>query len=463
MFKSVNKIHFVGIGGIGMSGIAEILLNSGFLVSGSDIAESENTQYLSGLGVEIFIGHDKKNIRGADVVVYSSAVDTSDNPETLEAGLHKIPLLRRAEMLAEVSRLNYSIAVSGTHGKTTATSMLGLILIRAGIDPTVIVGGRLKDFGGTNARLGKGEWTLVEADEYDRSFLQLTPTIAVINNVEAEHMDVYRDIDDVESTFAEFGNKVPFYGFVALGLDDDGAKNVLARINKKVITYGFNRNCDLRAEALEYVGGMTECRVYEQDVLLGNIKLQIPGRHNMQNALAALTVARALDVKFSTITQALEEFAGVYRRFETKGIYRDVLIIDDYAHHPTEVRATLEGASNFFDGRIVCLFQPHTFSRTKDQYKEFAKSFDSADVLLIMDIYPAREKPIEGINGNMIVNSARDYGHKNVHFVADSFSALSKLKEILKAGDLLITMGAGDVWKIGESLINEINENNTNN
>jgi UDP-N-acetylmuramate--alanine ligase len=457
MFKSVNKIHFVGIGGIGMSGIAEVLLNSGFLVSGSDVTESVNTEYLRGLGIEIFTGHDKKNIRGADVVVYSSAVDISENPETTEARLNNIPILRRAEMLAEVARLNYSVAISGTHGKTTTTSMLGLILIKAGIDPTVIVGGRLKDFGGTNARLGKGKWTVVEADEYDRSFLQLTPTIAVINNVEAEHMDVYRDIDDVESTFAEFGNKVPFYGFVALGLDDDGAKNVLARINKKIITYGFSRNCDLRGEAIEYIDDLISCRVYEQDVLLGNLELRIPGKHNMQNALAAVTVARSLDVKFSIIAEALREFAGVYRRFETKGSYHDSVVIDDYAHHPSEVKATLEGASRFYNGRIVCLFQPHTFSRTRDQYKEFAKSFGGADVLIVMDIYAAREKPIEGIKGEMIADSARDFGHKNVHFAGGSEQALEKVKEILRPGDTLITMGAGDVWKIGEKLISESN------
>ena len=455
MFKSVSKIHFVGIGGIGMSGIAEILINQGFKVSGSDLNESSITENLKSLGATIFKGHSAENVEGVDVVVFSSAVNTDENPETAEAKHRKIPLIRRAEMLAEVSRLNYSIAVAGTHGKTTTTSMLGLVLIKAGIDPTVIVGGRLKDFGGTNARLGKGDWTVVEADEFDRSFLQLTPTISIVNNIEEEHLDVYRDIEDIEETFSEFANKVPFYGFTAMCMDDDGVKNIIPNMNKKIRTYGFSRNCDIRGDEPEYKDRAAKCKVYEGDNLLGELEIQIPGEHNLTNALAAVTVARALEIEFSVISSALKEFEGVFRRFEHKGEWNGVTVIDDYAHHPTECEATLKGASNGFDGRVICLFQPHTYTRTRDQYKEFARSFNEADVLVVMDVYPAREKPIEGINGELIADSAIQYGHKNVVYIPDENQVKEKLKTILQEGDMLITMGAGSVWKIGEELIKE--------
>lgn len=454
MFRSVKHLHFVGIGGIGMSGIAEILLDKGFKVSGSDMARSQNTEYLEGKGASVFIGHDAANIDGADVVVYSSAVKTGENPETAEALRRKIPTIRRAEMLAEVSRLNYNIGVAGTHGKTTTTSMLGLILIEAGVDPTVIVGGRLKDFGGTNARLGRGEWTVVEADEFDRSFLQLSPTISIINNVEAEHMDIYRDLDDIEATFVEFANKTPFYGLCALGLDDDGVKNILPKINKQIKTFGFNRNCDIRGENARYENGESECEVYEDGKKLGSIKIRIPGEYNLKNALGALTVARNLDIDFETIKNALGKFSGVFRRFEIKGEYKGVKVIDDYAHHPSEVKACLDGARRAYNNRIVCLFQPHTFTRTRDQYKDFAKSFDNADLLFITDVYPAREEPIEGITGKIIADEALSYGYKNVFYVEKNENILKNVKEHLQDGDILITMGAGNIWKYGLELIN---------
>ena len=455
MFKSTKKIHFVGIGGIGMSGIAEILLKQGFEVSGSDMSSSQNTDYLISKGAVIYIGHSAENIKDAEVVVYSSAVNIVDNPETTYAREHKIPLIRRAEMLAEVSRLNYSIGVAGTHGKTTTTSMLSLILIEAGIDPTVIVGGRLSDLGGTNARLGSGEWTVLEADEFDRSFLQLTPTISVINNIESEHLDVYRDVEDIESTFSEFANKVPFYGFVSLGLDDNGVKNILPKLNKKFVTFGFNRNCDFRGETPVYHNREASCEVYEFGKKLGSIKIRIPGEYNLKNALASTSVARMMGIDFNTIQTALEKFSGVFRRFEDKGYYHGVRIIDDYAHHPSEVKACLKGARDSFDNRIVCLFQPHTYTRTRDQYLEFAKSFDEVDEIIITDVYPARELPIEGVTGKLIADSAIQFGHKNVHYVSDNSMIEDVVKSKLKEGDILITMGAGNIWKIGENLIKQ--------
>lgn len=452
MFSSVKKIHFVGIGGIGMSGIAEILLNQGFEVSGSDISQSENTDYLASLGAKIFIGHKAENISGVEVVVYSSAVNPEKNPETVDAVSKNIPVLRRAEMLAEVSRLNYCLAISGTHGKTTTTSMVGLTLIKAGIDPTVIVGGRLRSFGGTNARLGKGEWTVVEADEYDRSFLQLQPTIAIVNNVEAEHMDIYKDFDDVKDTFIEFANKVPFYGFVAVCLDDKGIKDILTSIKKKVITFGLSRHCDVRAEEITHDEKSSTCSVIYKGAKLGSLKVNIPGLHNIKNALASVTVALEMGVPFEIISQSIEEFTGVNRRFEIKGEKNGILVVDDYAHHPTEIQATLQAARSGWDRRIIAVFQPHTFTRTRDFYKDFARSFDDADILIITDVYPAREKPIDGINGKLIADSAVHFGHKNVKYIPEVANVNAELDKILSPGDIVITLGAGDIWKVSKKL-----------
>lgn len=453
MFSTVKRIHFVGIGGIGMSGIAEILINQGFEVSGSDMSRSENTIHLENLGAKVFLGHSETNIDEAEVVVYSSAVKVEDNPETTAALNRNIPLIRRAEMLAEVARLNYCLAISGTHGKTTTTSMIGLIMIKAGIDPTIIVGGRLRDFGGTNARLGKGEWTVVEADEFDRSFLQLFPTIAVINNIEAEHLDIYADLDDLLNTFSQFGNKVPFYGFAALGLDDSGVKSIYSRLNKKIRTYGLSRNCDIRAEAIEHDASSIKAKIIEDGVALGFLTLNIPGIHNLKNALAAITVARGLGISFDIICEALADFHGVYRRFDIKGEKNGVLVIDDYAHHPSEVKATLQAARNGWDRRIVAAFQPHTFTRTKHLYEDFAASFDEADVVLITDVYPARELPIEGVNGKLIADAAIKYGHKNVIYVETLSDLEAKLPNILAEGDIFITLGAGNICNVADNLM----------
>lgn len=437
-----------------MSGIAEILVNQGFTVTGSDMAESENTLHLRNLGAAIYIGHHEDNIKNAEVVVYSSAVKPDANPETSTAKKNGIPLIRRAEMLAELSRLNYCLAVAGTHGKTTTTSMTALVLIKAGIDPTVLVGGRLKDWGGTNARLGRGQWTVVEADEYDRSFLQLTPAISIINNIEADHLDIYTDFDDIKNTFTEFANKVPFYGFIALGLDDFGCKEILSRLNKKVITFGLNRHCNVRAVDIVYKETGSVFRVINDGTELGEIELNIPGQHNIKNALAAITVAIRLEVDFHIIAAALSEFKGVYRRFEKKGTYRGATVIDDYAHHPTEIKATLQAARNGHDKKVISIFQPHTYTRTKELYKEFGQSFDDSDLVIITGIYAAREEPIEGVSGNLIASAAADYGHKNVFYIEEESRIMELIDSNAGSGDYILTIGAGNIWRLAENLIN---------
>jgi UDP-N-acetylmuramate--alanine ligase len=454
MFSTVKKIHFVGIGGIGMSGIAEILLSQGFNVSGSDMNQSENTDYLVNLGAEVQIGHAESNIEGAEVVVYSSAVKPLENPETKLALENNIPVIRRAEMLAELSRLNYCIGIAGTHGKTTTTSMVSLILIEAGIDPTVLVGGRLQDFGGTNARLGKGQWIVVEADEYDRSFLQLTPTIAVVNNIESDHLDIYSDINDIYDTFKDFANKVPFYGLVALCLDDLGCKEIYSSINKKIATYGFSRHSMIRGEDPEYDERKSSCKVYKSDELLGTIEIGMPGAHNLTNALAAVTVALQMDIEFDIIKKALKQFNGVFRRFESKGKYRDCLVVDDYGHHPSEVKATLEAAQKGWGKKVICIFQPHTYTRTQEMAEEFGMSFDNADKLIVTDVYPARELPIEGVTGELIANAAKNYGHRNVEYVPDKDNLKTVLDKLIDDEYVILTVGAGNIFKFAELLVN---------
>ncbi len=436
-----------------MSGLAEILLDQGFAVSGSDMHLSDTTEYLSGLGATIYAGHSAKNIEHAEVVVYSSAVNPTTNPETSEATKRGIPLIRRAEMLAEVTRMKYSVGVTGTHGKTTTTSMIGLLLLDSGIDPTVIVGGKLTALKGTNARLGRGDWTVVEADEYDRSFLQLTPSIAVVTNLEEDHLDIYRDIEDIKQAFVEFANKVPFYGVVVLCLDDSGVMEILPEINKKKITYGLSYQSDIRAENVTFNGFTSEFTVVAHGEELGRVALPIPGEHNVRNALAAVTTGLQLDVPFATIADSLAKFTGVYRRFERKGEREGVLLYDDYAHHPTEVKATLQAARNGATGRVICVFQPHTYTRTRDFAADFGKSFQNCDVLIVTDIYPAREEPIPGISGEQIAEAAKKYGHRNVQYVADKNELPTYLQEVTEPGDLVLTVGAGDIWRYGEQFL----------
>ncbi|HEY4756712.1 MAG TPA: UDP-N-acetylmuramate--L-alanine ligase [Ignavibacteriaceae bacterium] len=451
MFKNIKKVHFVGIGGIGMSGIAEILLNRGFEVSGSDKSLSEITRRLSDLGMKIYEGHSPENLTDADVLVYSSAV-TIDNPEVQAAVKRKIPIIKRAEMLAECMRMQYGIGIAGTHGKTTTTSMVGLTLTEGKLDPTIIVGGKLSGLGGTNARLGNGEFIVVEADEFDRTFLKLTPTIAAITTLESEHLDTYKDLEDIKSAFIEFVNKVPFYGFVVLCLDEPALQDIIPQINKKIITYGLTVQADLRATDIEFKNFTSSFNVKYYDEELGRLTLKIPGIYNVKNSLVAVSIAKELGVPFSTIKKALESFTGVYRRFEVK--YNEkIMVVDDYAHHPTETSATLAGIRSGWSRRLVAVFQPHLFSRTRDFYQEFGRSFLNSDVFICTDIYPAREEPIEGVTGELIADAARSFGHKNVIYIENKNDVIKVLNDIKRDGDIMVTMGAGDIWKIGEKFV----------
>ena len=451
MMETIKNVHFVGIGGIGMSGIAEILLSQGFNITGSDLNKSEVTERLESLGIKIYEGHSPANLKEADVVVYSSAVNL-DNPEVKAAIERKIPVIKRSEMLAECMRMKYGIGIAGTHGKTTTTSMVGLVLTEAGIDPTIIVGGKLSSLGGTNARLGKGDYIVVEADEFDRTFLKLAPVIAAITTLEKEHLDTYKDLDDIKAAFVEFANKVPFFGFVVLCLDEPALQDVIPLINKKIFTYGLSPQADIRAVNITHDKNSSEFTVTYLGKELGKIKLNIPGLHNVKNSLVALTIAKEMGVKFEVIKKALESFTGVYRRFEKK-YDNDIMVIDDYGHHPTEINVTLDGIRRGWNRRLVAVFQPHLYSRTKDFYAEFGRSFLNSDVFICTDVYPAREKPIEGITGELIANAAKNFGHKNVYYEPDKTKIPELLKSIYKKGDIVITLGAGDIWKLGEKFV----------
>ncbi|MGK9477423.1 UDP-N-acetylmuramate--L-alanine ligase [Melioribacter sp. OK-6-Me] len=451
MMKTVKNIHFVGIGGIGMSGIAEILLNQGFNITGSDLNKTEITDRLEALGIKIYEGHHPSNIEGADVVVYSSAVN-KDNPEVSAAIEKKIPVIKRSEMLAECMRMKYGIGIAGTHGKTTTTSMVGLTLTEAGIDPTIIVGGKLSSLGGTNARLGNGEFIVVEADEFDRTFLMLTPVIAAITTLEKEHLDTYKDLDDIKSAFVEFANKVPFFGFVVLCLDEPALQDIIPLIKKKIFTYGLSPQADVQAIDITHKESSSEYTVVYKGETLGRVKLNVPGVHNIKNSLVAITIAKELGVPFDTIKKALSDFTGVYRRFEKK-YDNDVMVIDDYGHHPTEINVTLDGIRKGWKRRVVAVFQPHLYSRTRDFYLEFGRSFLNSDVFICTDVYPAREEPIEGVSGLLIAEAAKKFGHKNVIYEADKNKIPEILKSIYKKGDIIITLGAGDIWKYGEKFV----------
>jgi len=451
MMNTIKNVHFVGIGGIGMSGIAEILLSEGFSISGSDLARTDTTDRLSSLGMRISIGHSAENLKEADVLVYSSAVNL-ENPEVAAAVERKIPVIKRSEMLAECMRMKYGIGIAGTHGKTTTTSMTGLVLTEAGIDPTIIVGGKLSGLGGTNARLGKSDFIVVEADEFDRTFLQLTPCIAAITTLEKEHLDTYKDLDDIKSAFVQFANKVPFFGFVVLCLDEPALQDVIPLINKKIFTYGLTPQADIQAVDIVHKENQSSYTVIYQGKELGRITLKIPGLHNVKNSLVAICIAAELGVSFEVIKNALEKFAGVYRRFEKK-YDKEIMVIDDYAHHPTEINATLSGIRGGWKRRLIAVFQPHLYSRTKDFYAEFGRSFLNSDIFICTDVYPAREKPIEGITGRMVAEAAGKIGHKHVIYEPDKTKIPELLKSLYKEDDIIITLGAGDIWKFGEKFI----------
>ena len=452
VFGRTRHIHMVGIGGIGMSGMAEILLFKGFKITGSDQNRSETTDRLEELGATIFFEHNASNIEGADVVVYTSAVKADENVETAEANTRNIPVIKRSEMLAELMRMKFGIGIAGTHGKTTTTTLTGHVVQDGQFDPTIIVGGRVHSFDKTNAVVGKGDIIIVEADEYDRTFLQLSPSMVVITNIEAEHMDIYEDLDDVKSAFIEFANKVPFYGSVIVCLDNPEVRSILPDITRRTVSYGYNPQAQVRAVDVHHERLNSSFKIVSEDEMLGEIRFQAPGNHNIQNALAAVAAGLELGIPFDQIKSGLERFRGVFRRFQVKVDRDDLIVIDDYAHHPTEVQATIKAAREGWpERRIVAVFQPHLYSRTQQLYKEFGLSFFDAEVLVVTDIYPSREEPIEGVSGKLVADTATDYGHKDVHYIPEKSDLAQELKDIAEPGDLFITMGAGDIYKYGEA------------
>jgi UDP-N-acetylmuramate--alanine ligase len=454
MFRRFQHIHFVGIGGIGMSGIAEVLANLGFRVTGSDQKKSEVTAHLESLRVEVTEGHVSENVADAHVVVRSTAV-RDDNPEIIEARRRSIPVIPRAEMLAELMRMKpLTVAVAGSHGKTTTTSMVATVLGIAGLDPTFVIGGIVRTYR-ANARLGKSQLMVVEADESDRSFLMLTPTIAVVTNIDREHMDYYHDMEDVRKCFSDFVNKVPFYGAAVLCLDDPHVQAVIPNVGRRRITYGLSAQADISAHDINYDQsfGSTFSVLRGVDVL-GKITLRVPGKHNVYNSLAAIAVGLELDVPFDTIAHALSEFSGADRRFQFKGEEAGVTVVDDYGHHPTEVKATLSAARiGAPSRRIVVLFQPHRYTRTNDLMDEFASAFNNADVLFVTDIYAASEPPIEGVNAEVLTGRIKSYGHKNAEYIGELENAAEILRESVHEGDLVITLGAGSVHRAGDQLL----------
>jgi len=454
-FGKIQRVHFIGIGGIGMSGIAEVLINLGFTVSGSDLNLTEVTERLTKLGATIAQGHNLQNVSTAEVVVYSSAVN-QDNIEIITARNANIPVIRRAEMLGELMRMKYGIAIAGTHGKTSTTSLVGLLLTEGDYDPTIIVGGKLKSLK-TSVKLGFGEYLVAEADEFDRSFLKLTPTIAVITTIESEHLDCYKDLEEIKDAFVEFANKVPFYGSVIACLDERSVQDILPRIEKRLITFGLTTQADYRATDFEFGDFSTRFKVFRRGDYIGKVTMRIPGEHNIKNALAAIAVSEEMDIPFKKIKSVLEKFTGVYRRFELKGIINDIMVVDDYAHHPTEIKASLKGAKAGWNRRIIAVFQPHLFSRTRDFCAEFGRAFYHSDLLIVTDIYPAREKPIENVTGELVADWAKRFGHKDVVYVKNKKDIPEFLMKISNPGDMIITMGAGDIWKFGEKFIEKMN------
>jgi len=451
MFQRIQKLHFTGIGGIGMSGIAELLLNLGYRVSGSDLKPGPILERLTALGGEIRIGHRAENVHDAHVVIISSAV-RADNPEVVEAKRLQIPVIPRAEMLAELMRLKYGIAVAGAHGKTSTTSMIATVLVNGGLDPTAVIGGRLNAFG-SNAKLGKGDFLVAEADESDGSFLKLSPTIAVITNIDREHLDHYADLNEIQSAFTAFANKVPFYGAVVLCLDDPNARALIPMIERRVITYGTSKQADITATDIEFHDFGTSCKVFRNGDILGDLRLRVPGKHGILNALATVATALELEIPFEQTAAALSAFQNADRRFQIKGKKGDVLVVDDYGHHPTEIIATLNAARHACKRRIVAVFQPHRYSRTQALAEEFSHAFDDADVLLTLPIYAAGEEVIPGIDSERLVERIQQCGHRDVCYVPDFNAALGILHDRVREGDLLLTLGAGDVWKIGETFL----------
>jgi UDP-N-acetylmuramate--alanine ligase len=473
MFAKLQRVHFVGIGGIGMSGIAEVLLNLGYKISGSDLKTSAVTQRLASLGAHTFEGHRAENVHGADVVVASSAI-AADNPEVVEARQQHIPVIQRAEMLAELMRLKYGIAVAGMHGKTTTTSMVAAVLAAGGLDPTVVVGGRV-DALGSNARLGKSHYLIAEADESDRSFLKLSPILSVVTNIDREHMDCYRNMRDVKQTFVDFMGRVPFYGMIVACNDDPILRRLLPQVGRRVLTYGTRRGSDflikVASPKAERMAGQprSQFRVHYRDRDLGHFTLHVPGLHNVLNATAAIAVGIGLDIPSDQIRAALENFRGVDRRFQLRGEAGGVSVIDDYGHHPTEIRATLAAARDCGYRRIHVIFQPHRYTRTQELMAEFATAFDDADTVTVLDIYAASEQPIEGVSGEKLAERiAEGFARKatshvqapavdsSVRYVRSFAEAVEVVATTAEPGDMILTLGAGSVSQVGPLILEKL-------
>lgn len=446
-----RKVHFIGIGGIGMSGIAEILISQGYTISGSDLNESDTTRRLAALGATIHYGHHANNIATADVVVVSSAIDEK-NPEIQAARRGKVPIIQRAEMLAELMKMKTSIAVAGTHGKTSTTSMIATLVQHNDLDPTIIIGGKVDALGG-NAKLGKGDFLVAEADESDKSFLLLPATIAIVTNIDNDHLNNYGNIQNIKDAFVDFINRIPFYGLAILCQDDENVKSILSRLKKPYLTYGFSPQADLQVRSLVFENFGTTFEVWKADKKLGDAKSNVPGQHNVLNALAAIAAGMEIGLTFEQARDGLAQFRGVRRRFELKGEKGGVKVFDDYGHHPTEIRATLAAARKAWSGRIVTFFQPHRYSRTQDCYEDFVRAFDDADLVFVADIYAAGETPIEGINAEKLAEDIRQNGHNSVEYLGDVKTAAAKLAPKMKSGDLFLTLGAGNVYAAGEALL----------
>ena len=455
MRQKVDRIHFVGIGGIGMSGIAEVLINLGYKISGSDLVNSDATERLTNLGARVCVPHKASNVGKADVVVTSTAV-RADNPEVLIAQAKGIPVIPRAEMLAELLKMKFSVAVSGSHGKTTTTSIISTILAYGDFDPTMVIGGKLSSIG-SNAKIGSGEIIVAEADESDRSFLKLNPTVAVITNIDLEHVDHYRDIDDIKDAFLKFANIVPFYGFTVIFRDDENVKAILPAIKRRIVTCGTTAKADYWATDIIHIGYSSKFLLHEGDESLGVFDLNVPGRFNVYNAIVSIATALELGMPLERVREGLKTFTGVHRRLEVKGDAGGVRVVDDYGHHPTEIKEALLAARKAWEkGKLITVFQPHRYTRTKGLFKEFLSCFDNADALILMDIYAASEEPIAGISAENLCAEIKKAGHKDVCHISNPDEIVRYLLEKVKAGDTVITQGAGSVYKIGETLLKEM-------
>jgi UDP-N-acetylmuramate--alanine ligase len=459
-FRKTKHIHFVGIGGIGMSGIAELLINLGYEVSGSDLKDTAITKNLASLGGHIFREHKSENVKGADVVVYSSAV-RRDNPEILEAKERYTPVIPRAEMLAELMRLKYGVAIAGAHGKTTTTSMVASILTCGQLDPTVVIGGRLDIWGGSNAKLGQGDILVAEADESDGSFLILSPTIAVVTNIDYEHIDHYGDMDAIRETFTTFINKIPFYGVAILCLDNEEIQRIIPRLKKRCLTYGLTTQADLRGMDLEKEELRVSFDVLYHNSSLGRMVVEMPGEHNVLNALAAIAVGLELNLDIKLIKKGLKNLGGLARRFQVKGERDDILVLDDYGHHPTEIVATLRAVKECWpERRLIVAFQPHRYTRIKELYDKFVISFNQADIVVVTSIYSAGENAINGVTSESLFQGIKEHGHKEVIHCPQQEEILSVLLSVIKPGDVVMTLGAGNIYRTGDQLLKELSTKN---